>query len=463
MNKEKFIYIGVGGTGARVFESLVYSSAIGLLKGNEISYLLIDQDGNNGNLVRSKECANMYRDLTDGKNLTTSEAFTSKLISLSDELIIPVNEKKFEDVIGYYKNDDLKYIYDVLYTEKERSFNLKDGFVGLPSVGSVGFLKSKEELKKELEKKLGEKENRIIICGSVFGGTGASALSTLPKILKEIGGSSENNKVMNLIVLPYFKVEEGRGQYEVKPVPESFPIKATIAFKFYSEKSKELKIDSSAYIGLFDELQVKVGNFSPGGGKQENRAHFIELLAVVLAKKAFIDNPNPYLNENKSEDKGKDEVLGYAIALYRSEKEEDNYYLFDFYNDDELRDVFIRLDAFLISGLLYKEYKDEIIKVIDEKENIDEKLSKFIKFINRFENYYFSIRFSMLSKRITDNFDEYKEDAMDMIEIDNYSKFKRYARGKDIIQAFDNLFKAIYDDFSKKKNTLEESLRKGGY
>ena len=138
--------IGIGGTGARVIESVINLCAAGYGP-DELSVFMVDPDAGNGNLTRTKKLITNYKKCRDALT-RTSENKTFKT-----DIKIPPSEKGFvweiftdkgstlSSFINYenmkQKRVDLADFASVLFTEQELETELNEGFRGHPSIGSV--------------------------------------------------------------------------------------------------------------------------------------------------------------------------------------------------------------------------------------------------------------------------------------------------------------------------------------
>jgi len=170
-----------------------------------------------------------------------------------------------------------KALANVLFSNDNLEMSMKEGFYGNPNIGSV--VLNQFEQTKEFQSLCANirKDDKIFIISSIFGGTGASGFPLLLKTLR----ANKNNFVSDahigaIAVLPYFNVE---------PDPESrvdsatFVSKAKAALAYYDRCiSKVNGIDALYYIA--DNKATTYEN-NPGGAKQKNKTHFVELAAAL--------------------------------------------------------------------------------------------------------------------------------------------------------------------------------------
>ena len=304
--------IGIGGTGARVIESAIFLSFAGLGP-DHLNIIIIDPDEANGNLTRTKTliqlyktCKEYFRDLPDDNFLLKTK------ISTPENYVWSVFERhnvKLSDYIYFSilqsTNKTLADFATVLFTEEELNTPLNEGFRGHPSIGAVviseipknkdPWLSFFREIK---EKTKNPYEAKVMLVGSLFGGTGASGLPTLSKVLKESEEAlidNNKNKILlgGIFVLPYFNFEFKeedllKQQIKMFVTSDNFYIATKAALRYYD--TKELPFDEIYLIG--DDSPRSVGKFSPGSKTQENMPDFIELIST-LAAFDFFSQPSP--------------------------------------------------------------------------------------------------------------------------------------------------------------------------
>lgn len=437
----KVVYISVGGTGIRVLRSLVYASAVGIFKDVEFNYIIIDQDVNNGNV---KEVSGLIDEYEKIKSFGFKEIFTTEFKKLSQEkkVLSLTTQEKLGDFISQY--EDNNPLYKLLYTEKEREFELREGFRGLPNIGSLIVLSSEELINnQEFKDFLRNQSNvNVVICGSVFGGTGASCLPTLPGEIRKINPNPDV-KIFGIFYFPYFKVDKRTEESEnIRPIFEIFGIKSTLSLYYYStlgkDENKVLPYDSIVLLGLPEEKHNIIGNYGIGGDSQKNRPHFLEFISALVIKNLI--------------QKG-ESLKGKVIRVGLKGGEGENY--FNLY-DEEIKDDLIKLDSFLLSSLaLDLDYESEKTRIRSLGVKNLEKLEQVKNFCkSRFESYYISIRFS--NNKNYKNKDDFENKFIKMVkekykkQIDEWlNKAFFRSKGKEGNQYFEELFKAIKEESPK--------------
>lgn len=316
----KTYVLAIGGTGARVLRSLTMLMAAGAGVNkkevssngetkdyiNEIVPVIIDYDIENGDTRRTQDLLMNYKWIHDaayGKINSKEDIrnffFGTKVDRIGNPdhstrfevFLDPVNANMtFADQIGYdsinarNNMEPTRFLLGSLYdTSPEESnlaelnLNLKVGFKGCPNIGCIVVrdLKNTYEIEQILELASG---NRVIIIGSVFGGTGASGIPVLLNIIKN-SGNAPNIKTGIIAVEPYFEVQKN----DRSAISSStFLSKTKAAFDAYmqgKDNSVNNKADAVYYVG--DRLAAKAFENSEGGESQKNDAHIAELAAAM--------------------------------------------------------------------------------------------------------------------------------------------------------------------------------------
>ena len=338
-----YYFIAIGGSGAKVLESLTHLSAAGAFPDEESLYVMnIDPDVGNGNLARSTKSLQCYEVFQNLKIGYRSPLFRTKVVLSKPFTWNPTEHNKcLDDVMSYqaYKEEPIGHLYEVLYTKKERYTLLNEGFRRHPSIGAAVIAKKIDmghgnyTLEGEVWSWLRARVNedvktgsiaKIFLVGSIFGGTGAAGLPTIAKLLRDTFDSfcaSQKVIIGGGMVLPYFSFtapakEEVKGQ--VYAAAENFLTNTKAALRYYSEKNKADKIfDAMYFIG--DSSLGQINKFSVGSSSQENDAHIVDFYVALSA----IDFYQSQLNDIK-------------ICSYISHSKQDSFEWNDF---PDLNDV----------------------------------------------------------------------------------------------------------------------------
>ncbi len=308
MAKRNFV-VGIGGTGARVIESMLYLCAAGYGP-DELGVIIVDPDSGNGNLDRTLKLIGEYRACrTKISNLHRYGVPLFKTdIKTADTPIWGVFEGEWKrnpenttlsNIIHYPKlknsNPSLAGLVDLLFTKEELETKLTEGFRGHPSIGAVVMAQKPpyDSAWKILYDAIKDPNCQIndvgvFLIGSIFGGTGASGVPTFanPPIIKNTDDAmvGDKSKVVlgGSLVLPYFSFAsdpEKESKEKVFVKADGFALATKAALRFYSEKN--LAFDELYLIG--DSLNQETGKFATGKGEQRNDPHYIEVVTALAA------------------------------------------------------------------------------------------------------------------------------------------------------------------------------------
>jgi len=318
--------IGVGGTGHKVVGAVIHLAACGAFKGklgsaeiNEIRILTIDADNANGNLSQTKNALSAYRRYYDALSGTSALGLVN-VEPISVDINIPLFEENKKSIsktfnIPQYSGSDDDAFIRFLYTVNEIDVEFDQGFYGHTSIGTLvvkDILKNSDVWKDQLSKI--NDNDFVVVAGSIFGGTGASAI---PVLLDELNAKKKESefKFAALMLNPYFATV-GKMQDDglLQPDSSNFNIKAKASLYYYYRQEQYRKTDALYIIG------EPASNYSfeaavRGASNQRNKAHPIELFAAT----ALID----FIRESE------DRVGGKIITAERAKKEGSYCYTWD--------------------------------------------------------------------------------------------------------------------------------------
>jgi hypothetical protein len=316
----KLYIFGIGGTGARVVRSLTMLLASGIKTNYEIVPILIDPDRAGGDLNRTVRILREYQNIQKELLGFEKNNFFKNSISTLSEVIAKrggnpnvidgfrfeldgVQNEKFKDFIDYdILDQNNKWLTSILFSEKNMDSNLEIGFKGNPNIGSVVLNQfTKSEAFQSFADSF-EKDDRIFIVSSIFGGTGAAGF---PLLLKNIRNGFLNNKfyahlqnavIGAITVQPYFKVVNDDNS-EIDS--HGFISKTKAALHYYSKNvTGNNTINALYYIG---DLAGSTYENNDGGTKQRNDAHFVELSsAIAIVDFAKMDETTTTTNNGKA-------------------------------------------------------------------------------------------------------------------------------------------------------------------
>jgi hypothetical protein len=295
-----YYVIGVGGSGARCVEALIHLCAAGLApkKVDNIKFVMVDPDTANSSWTRTAEIAKTYSDLREAPKGACD--FQRLLIERLGSVWSPFGEsraesQKLEQLFNYPAlPPESRGLFDVLYTPQQRRVKLDIGFRGRPSIGAAIFGATLDATKAEPWTGLvgdigtataGGDKVWVFILGSLFGGTGASGLPTIARLLTSAPSVTRASMAVGgAFLLPYFQftVPPNPG-HEVYADSLAFPRQTRQALEFYGLMPSDY---NRIYAVGVDQL-ISQKSFSVGGSDQINRAHVVELLAALAAMDFF--------------------------------------------------------------------------------------------------------------------------------------------------------------------------------
>jgi hypothetical protein len=297
----KLFIFGIGGTGSRVIRSLVNLMASGVkMDMDEVVPIIIDPDKANGDLNRTIELIDTYQKIfNDTTTHESGEFFSTKIASLGEVVsrqanaqnivngfrfeIDGVQNDMFKDFIDFQRlpNQGLKDLTELLFSKENLDSDLAVGFRGNPNMGSVVLNQFMRSDIIETFARSVEKDDKIFVISSIFGGTGAAGFPLLVKNFRSgsINGTHyeflKNSNIAALSVLPYFKVaSDDESQID----SQGFVTKTKAALHYYHRNLSQGSLNTHYYIG--DKVSGEYDN-NEGSSNQKNYAHFVELVGAL--------------------------------------------------------------------------------------------------------------------------------------------------------------------------------------
>ena len=286
-------FISIGGSGAKVLESVIHLCAMGIMPAGELKIFIIDPDKKNGNLSRTQDTLNRYRTIQNFDVENDVPLFKTKVTLMQNGPWSPANQNAtLNEIIQYnnYKNTAAGKLYQVLYTNKERTTTLNLGFRGHPSIGAatLAINQGLKNFLKDIINSANTSDTKVFLAGSVFGGTGAAGLPTIAKIIEN--AVNQNNRtnlhIGGVFILPYFQfTPEENVADNFFARSENFLTNTKAALKYYSQKDN--LFESMYFVG--DQIS-KEENFGIGDSAQNNSAHIVDFYAALAAADFFHNN-----------------------------------------------------------------------------------------------------------------------------------------------------------------------------
>jgi len=292
--------ICAGGSGTRVLEAVLHLCAAGLGP-SDLRTFVIDPDGSNGNVDKTRKLVNRYQECHEAFKTDGHPFFRTKIDLLKSaqglRVWSPVDKtQKFKSLLNY---SDLspaqKDVVHLLLTESELEMPMNVGFRGHPALGAAALallpLYKQDPLWSQfaqaITSEVNEREARVVIVGSVFGGTGASTIHPLVRYLRSLPQINKDKlKVGAVALVPYFRfsaseaaAEGGTALAEEAAKSEWFALASRSAAEYYEHLRTQDDWDFDAMYWLGDDTPLRV-DYCIGGPQQDNPAHFVDLLAA---------------------------------------------------------------------------------------------------------------------------------------------------------------------------------------
>jgi hypothetical protein len=291
--------IGFGGTGAKCIEALIHLCAAGMMPNNEeLNVLFVDQDDDNGSLGRAQELLKNYEQLRSNRVGDSNCLKTPITPSVPDNWLPESDDQSNLESFIQYPNltDEFRSLFDVLYTKDERITALGQGFRGRPAIGSAIFAAKVspdvdpwKAIKHKLDRDASGSRSKIILMGSIFGGTGAAGVPTISRIFDGWAKDFPENpfSLGSVLVLPYFTFRKNEKD-ELHADARDFLLNTQSALQYYQQHDYLNVFDKSYILGCSDLRDL--GKAEIGSRGQENPPHWIEMIAALAAIDFFSES-----------------------------------------------------------------------------------------------------------------------------------------------------------------------------
>jgi hypothetical protein len=318
--------IAIGGTGSRCMEAVIYLAAAGLFQ-TPMRILIIDPDQNNGNSVKARTLATTYHELNLARQPTQAEK-KNKFIGwarLPEPTLFRASlnlksgdagaqhslfwhnpnpaHRRFGEIIQYQaQREELRNFLDLFYESADLEMVLDVGYRGRTNVGAVALKQDLEgtanlpqgglrEFLERLNIDLQTREARVFVMGSVFGGTGAAGLPTVPQLIESLPPdvvAHDNRQRIRYgcaMMTPYFSFPKGSGGTGVGTDSARHAVATQAALMHYAHVPPGYQ--HVYFIGAPTRPQTSSNNII-GGQNQTNDPHYAELIAALAAWQFFM-------------------------------------------------------------------------------------------------------------------------------------------------------------------------------
>ncbi|MDD3333965.1 MAG: tubulin-like doman-containing protein [Eubacteriales bacterium] len=313
--------LAIGGTGNKILEGMVYLAAIdgfytvqnGISRPiPEIRMLSVDVDSACGNTTRAKRASEYYEELRSAYGTFPHPhcGFHTALTVRRWNMNLSKRAMSVDKMVENHRQDQV--LSNALYSKTESALEYSEGFRGHPDLGVLFFADllngldslrqmgqpdEMNELLDQIALELSQGETvKVFLCGSIFGGTGASGIPAIAKFLRQRFPDS-GFELGAMLMLPYYQVPPAQRDEEAEIVVKSsaFLDKARTALQYYGmegmirdhEKDENGVFDALYLLGLPPESFVTTSIYSTGSQSQENDAHMMEWLACRCAAAFF--------------------------------------------------------------------------------------------------------------------------------------------------------------------------------
>jgi hypothetical protein len=321
--------IAMGGSGSRCLAATVYLSASGLFNG-DLHVAMVDPDQTNGNSEQTKRLISAYNTLNSCQQ--PQRPRQRRLIvnkRLPDPAIFQPSINKKKNLGGEYSHfwqdpnppdrtfgesvdfvnapEQLKNFARLFYERDDLHMPLGKGYRGRPNVGAVTLISDlrrtinapgnalaqmMESIRADL---IAEKPVRLFVYGSVFGGTGAAGIPTIPRLVEDTltrSNTTHNEKMRFGVAMlsPYFSFPEGKAVDGPSPDSALHQAATQAALLHYGHNDPGYQ---QVYVMGSPEMPTTNTNHSVGGESQQNEPHYVEIVASMAARDFFLRDDFP--------------------------------------------------------------------------------------------------------------------------------------------------------------------------
>lgn len=308
-----YFIVGMGGSGARSVEALIYLCAAGLGP-HQLDLVFVDSDQANDAWRRVGELVTHYdeiRSLLNGRSRLFRPRINVRRGQGGALVWDPLSAAGVNGLDLLFPrrpaNEDL--VYQGTYSPAQRAADLTIGFQGNPSIGAAVLAKCFDAagppwlgIVEDTQNALGAGGDVwFFLLGSLFGGTGATGMRLIPRMLWNTlvarmagqGGGQAAQAAQQAIaqrvrwgaafLLPYFTFNRpaNPSAWGIGPDPRTFVLRAKQAILYFQQFARDPQFNRVYAIGV--QAPVTQDNFALGGQRQTNSPHVVELLAAVAA------------------------------------------------------------------------------------------------------------------------------------------------------------------------------------
>ena len=306
----------IGGTGAKCAEAFVQLAAAGAVGDPSTTFhvLTLDVDATNGNRELAIEALSRYQLLREqfpaSGQFEGSSLFGPRIVHYDWHVQLPTD---FPHAAGTnclhamrsQNNPDEEALMRLFYTSEELSFDFsKEGFHAIPAIGAPVMqyildtgtgLSAYQAFLDALRAETGV-NSRLLIIGSIFGGTGACGIPAITRHLMDKTrdiAMAGNLLVSGVLLLPYYHFAEPNQEDEMGVHARKFYNNARGALAFYRDMEKELGYESLYLVG--SPVDYNMGAYHPGMEAQKNPPTPVEWESALAIAHCLDTPPDPTL------------------------------------------------------------------------------------------------------------------------------------------------------------------------
>ncbi|MCL1964000.1 MAG: tubulin-like doman-containing protein [Firmicutes bacterium] len=304
----------IGGTGAKCAESFIHMAAAGAVgdPGATFHLLTLDVDATNGNRELAIEAINRYQLLRAQfpatAQFTGSSLFGPKIVHYDWHVQLPANSPHAAGTnclhaMRSQNHSDEEALMRLFYSDEELAFDFsREGFHAIPAIGAPVLqhildtgvrLGGLESFVDALRSEAGV-NSRLVIVGSIFGGTGACGIPAITRYLRvktRDTAMSGNLLISAVLLLPYYHFAEPGQEDEMGVHARKFYNNARGALAFYRDMEGELAYESLYLIG--SPLDYNMGAYRAGMETQKNPPTPVEWESSLAIAHCIASDPNP--------------------------------------------------------------------------------------------------------------------------------------------------------------------------
>jgi hypothetical protein len=308
--------LAFGGTGARCVEAFTYLCASRAFDAGA-RVLVIDPDSHHGNVADALRQLQRYHTLHAALDSPGAETFFGAPLNAERDASSFAWDytgatDTFASRLGLPRTPEHQDLLQLLYAEADLNMSFEKGFVGRTHVGSLDVYRTLRRAFVNIRATMAsdtaaERDTlgaffrdlrnagqegapaRLMVFGSVFGGTGASGIPALPFLLDDILHDVRKNLTLGSVPLTSYFSFGPPANPERDPDSTLHPLATQAALFHYAHSVTGY--DRVYLVGSPHRRATADGN-DPGGHAQRNRAHYAELGAALAAADFFRTPPD---------------------------------------------------------------------------------------------------------------------------------------------------------------------------